>query len=247
MESHVTGKRRKNPFLVPHYNPGRRAHRRTAPIQRRRRLPVEPCPPRSIACRSRPKHEFLSKCFNSIREARAFLEYKVPEMSDEECARNAEIINAAEKMVRRADRRNQKRKMRRVTSPRLPGIQRSQYVPAPPRPKKRVAHYEEVFGPNGEVIRYKLIYRNDQFIKRIRTKEDPPVGSIILDLTSGVKAWKRHSDKRRSMPLTSEMQRSYKNSYLYKVRQLASGNINREQFIKLVTAKPGVRSSGWNQ
>lgn len=196
----------------------------------------------STACRARPKHNFTMECFKSVKEARAFLDYEVPKMSDVECAAKAKLIEQAQKLVIRADRKNKKRKIRRVEkgNQRFPG-QPLSAPNKPAKPIKIVPYYEEVNGPHGEVVRYKLIRANGQFTKRVRTKEDPPVGSIILDLMSGLKAWRRHSDKRRSIPLTSEMLKSYRNSFLFKVRQLAAGKINLQEFQKLVSqakAKP---------
>lgn len=228
--------KRKNPFSIPHFNPGRRAPRRAMPTPPGRIASRRPevCPPRSTACRSRPKHNFTMECFKSIKEARAFLDYEVPKMTDEECAANSKLIEQAKRLVQRADRRNQKRKLRRVVrgpgQPRA-GVTRPVELPKPP---KVVSYYEEISGPDGEIVRYKVILKDGQYNRRLRTKEDPPVGSIILDLTSGVKAWKRHSDKRRSIPLTNEMKRSYQNSFLFKVRKLAAGKMSLEEFKKAV-------------
>lgn len=180
------------------------------------------CPPEAEYCGNRPKHDFSSKCFDSIKEARAFITFKVPEMSPQECTKNAEKIKRAEKMVRKADRRNQKRKLKREGAPFL--------TEKINKPLKEVTRFEETLGPNGEIIRFKLIGEDGIFKKRVRTREEPPIGSIILDLTDGVKAWKRFSDKRRSTPVTQEMRRTYQNSLLFRVRQLAAGKINLQQF-----------------
>jgi len=193
-------------------------------------------PSGSNLCAGIPRHEFSSKCFDSIREARAFLTYKVPEMSTEECARNSEKINYAKKIVNRADRRNERRRSRRGRSA-FPGAFPGAFpssMQRPLKPKKEEIHYEETLGPEGEAVRFKLIYQDGKFQKRIRTKEEPPIGAVILDLTDGVKAWKRYSDKRRSTPLTAEMRRTYQNSFLFKVRQLAAGKINLSQFLEAV-------------
>lgn len=201
------------------------------PIQRLRQLRQKPkssCPPENTFCGNKPIHDFSSKCFDSIKEARAFLTYKVPELSKAECLQNSEKIRRAEKMVQKADRRNQRRKTGRNGKSDLNLIK---------KPVKEITRYEETLGPDGEVIRFKLIIAENTYKNRVRTKEEPPIGSIILDLTSGIKAWKRFSDKRRSIPLTSEMRRSYQNSFLFKVRQLAAGKINLQQFLMAIKGK----------
>lgn len=222
-------------------NPRRAERRRMEPRPPRRAGRRGLCPsprapfwkPRDGArsgCGRRPKHDFSSKCFDSIREARAYLTYKVPEMSQAECSENQEKIKSAEKIVQRADRRNQNRRLKKDGKTLTVGDKSFPTF----KPKKEVILFEETVGPDGEIVRFKLLYRDNRFQKRLRTKEEPPVGSIILDLVSGVKAWRRYSDKRRSIPLTSEMRRSYQNSFLFKVRQLAAAKINVQQFIDIV-------------
>jgi len=87
-----------------------------------------------------------------------------------------------------------------------------------------VAHYEETFGPEGEVIRFKLHYSKDgTFLKRTRTRQEPQIGDVVLDLTSGISAWRITSNRRRRHPVTPSMRESYENSFLYKVRKLTAG------------------------
>ena len=202
-------------------------------------------------CADSSPHVF-SECFtkkkgrSSIKEARAFLEFEVPKMSPEDCDNNDERIQFAKELVDRADARNRKRQLRRSgkipTSgrPSKPGA-----APEPPTPKKDAVHYEELSGPNGETIRFKLTYENGKFKKRVRAKEEPPIGAVILDLTSGVKAWKRFSDKRRHIPLTSSMKKSYENSFLYKVREFGAGKITFQQLVdKIAAAKTQNKAEG---
>jgi len=87
-----------------------------------------------------------------------------------------------------------------------------------------VAHYEETIGPEGETIRFKLHYtREGEFSKRTRTRNEPQVGDIVLDLVSGVKAWRITTNRRRKHPVTPAMRKSYESSCVYKVRKLAAG------------------------
>lgn len=87
-----------------------------------------------------------------------------------------------------------------------------------------VAHYEETLGPEGGTIRFKLHYnREGEFVKRTRTRNEPQVGDIVLDLVSGVKAWRITTNRRRKHPVTPAMRESYESSYVYKVRKLAAG------------------------
>lgn len=106
----------------------------------------------------------------------------------------------------------------------------------PEQPVKPVARWEEVSGPDGEVVRFKLIYDQDgKFKKRARTKDLPQKGDIVLDLTSGFKAWIITKNRRRPYnEITKEMRRSYENSFLYKVRQLASGQLSLPKFVELI-------------
>jgi hypothetical protein len=160
-------------------------------------------------------------------------------MTSEECARNDERINFAKELVARADKRNRNRQLRRSGKTSASGSSAKPGAPPPPpAPKKEAVHYEELSGPNGETIRFKLTYENGKFKKRVRAKEEPPIGAVILDLTSGVKAWKRFSDKRRSIPLTPSMKKSYESSFLYKVREFGAGKITFQQLAdKIVAAK----------
>lgn len=104
----------------------------------------------------------------------------------------------------------------------------------------RVA-WEEVLGPKGEMVRFKLVYHKDgpskgllKERKRLQ-KESPKPGEIILDLTAGIKAWQVTTNGRREeIPVTKQMEDYYKGSNLYKVRQLAAGFISHDQFAAAV-------------
>lgn len=205
------------------------------------RNPSEP-----YICGSIPPHQFPKTSFDSVKEARAFLTYKVPEMGIEECQKNAEKIEFAKKLVARADKRNQKRQLKRrqkreLVTPGLPVIRPTRPTiikPTIEAPKKEIAHFEETLGPDGEIIRFKLDYSQEngkcKFKRRTRTQIEPPIGSIILDLTCGIKAWKRFSDKRRTYPISDAMMQSYKNSIIYKTRQLAAGKISLREFSEII-------------
>lgn len=94
------------------------------------------------------------------------------------------------------------------------------------------ASWEEVLGPKGEVVRFKLVYdAAGNVIDRKRlNKEKPHSGDIVLDLTRGVEAWQIVDDQRQPIKLTRQMEQAYKNSILYKVRQFAAGQISIDQF-----------------
>jgi len=101
--------------------------------------------------------------------------------------------------------------------------------------------WEEVLGPKGEVVRFKLNYHKDGPSKgllkeRKRTlKESPKPSEIILDLTFGIKAWRVATNKtREEIPITKQMEDFYKGSNLYRVRQLAAGYISIDQFAAAV-------------
>lgn len=93
-----------------------------------------------------------------------------------------------------------------------------------PSLESQEAKYEETFGPEGEIIRFKLHYdKEGNFVKRTRTRLEPQVGDIVLDLTSGLRAWRITRNRRRKHPVTPSMRASYENSYIYKARKLAAG------------------------
>jgi len=103
----------------------------------------------------------------------------------------------------------------------------------PPQPPKQIYNWEEAMGPDGEVVRYKLDYKKDgTFWRRRRTREEPQIGDIVLDLREGINSWRITSNRRRKHPVTPAMRKSYENSSLYKVRQLAIGKLSLTKFIQ---------------
>lgn len=212
--------------------------------------------------------------FDSILKARAFLKQteclNSKQLSDPELQKK---IEAAYKVIAKADRRNERRRNRRAAkagkATTIPsGLQSIQKytVRTCDEAKKTVGRlcegitcettkkglpvetgnpsWEEVTGPKGEVVRYKVKYHVDgpskgQVKERNRAvKEHPKVGDIILDLTSGIKAWKVVANGRRQeIPVTKQMEALYKESNLYKVRQLAAGHISLNQFFEAVKGK----------
>lgn len=112
--------------------------------------------------------------------------------------------------------------------------------------KKPIARWEEVVGPDGEIVRFKLLYNKDgSFQKRVRSKEAPQKGDIVLDLTQGFKAWLITKSRRRPYhEITPEMRKSYENSFLYKVRQLAAGQLSLPKFLETIKNSP---EQGWKK
>lgn len=122
----------------------------------------------------------------------------------------------------------------------LPKKKAVSVTPAAVEPKQVIAKWEEVVGPDGEIVRFKLLYNKDgEFQKRVRSKELPQKGDIVLDLTQGFKAWLITKSRRRPYhEITPEMRRSYENSFLYKVRQLASGQLSLPKFLEVMKQLP---------
>ena len=207
--------------------------------------------------------------FDSILKARAFLKQveclSSKQLSDPELQRK---IEAAHKVIAKADRRNERRRARRAAKTGRPVTPRptvgtitvtncDQAQRSVQRlcediscgPTKKISSsptassaptWEEVTGPKGEIIRYKLKYHPDGQIKdRQRVlKELPKAGDIILDLTSGLKAWKvLPNGRREELGVSKQMEAIYKESNLYKVRQLAAGHISINQFFEAVKGK----------
>ena len=209
--------------------------------------------------------------FATIIQARAFLTQvaclNATQLSDPQMQSK---IEAAKKIVAKAERRNTRRKLvgrNDKKKPNIPAPVDASYTvgncseaqksvedlcddivcgPITTRDKKapkvdssgQIA-WEEVAGPkDGDIVRFKLIYHKDgpykgQLKDRKRTqKETPKRGEIILDLTSGVKAWQipATGGKREPIPVTKQMEDYYKKSNLYRVRQLAAGYISLDQF-----------------
>jgi len=199
--------------------------------------------------------------FDSVAKARAFL-LQVSCLSKQQLNEPSlqAKISAAEKIIARADKRNARRRRRRQEKRGLsasgaecldaiaearqacgPNVvcyseTNNKKVLTPPTPQYFGPNWEEVLGPKGEVIKFKIEYYKtgpDQgtIKNRTRSKASPKPGDIILDLTSGLKAWKvTTSGKRTPITPTRTMEDEYKNSYLYKVRQLAAGQISTAQF-----------------
>jgi len=206
--------------------------------------------------------------FGTIVQARAFLSQvsclNAKQLSDPQTQSK---IEAAKKIVAKADRRNARRKLvgrkdvkKKPSSYTVGTCSEAQKSvkqlcddvvcgPLTTRDKKaskpvafdtseRIA-WEEVAGPkDGDIVRFKLIYHKDgphqgQLKERKRTqKETYKPGEIILDLTTGVKAWRVPANGRGRDPIkvTKQMEDYYKKSNLYKVRQLAAGYISLDQF-----------------
>lgn len=178
----------------------------------------------------------------SIAAARRYLEsvkdYSEAKKSQEDIAWR---IREAQMIVAAADRKNQRRKAKRASKP---GVAKKTATSAPravrtavartPKTEKHVTKWEEVLGPEGEVIRFKLEEFEDgpnqgKFKARVLTKDEPQVGDIVLDATQGLKAWKITSSRRRPHPVTPQMRETYESSLLFKVRQMIAGDITLKQ------------------
>ena len=207
--------------------------------------------------------------FDSIVKARAFLIQvsclPSKQLNDEQMQSK---IESAKKMVAKADRRNDRRKARRATKtgraytpPTRPAKPpKGAYsvrtcdeaqdsvenlcdevvcAPTGTTNPKDLVNWEEVLGPDGELIRFKLEYGKsdsdkDKLQSRKRSKEPPQNGDIILDLTSKIAAWKITGKGRSSIPVTKKMESYYKASSLYKVRQLAAGKLSPVDFLRTI-------------
>jgi hypothetical protein len=110
--------------------------------------------------------------------------------------------------------------------------------------------WEEVLGPKGEVIRFKLKFHTEgpqkgQIKERSRVRSLQVVGDIIMDLTCNwspseppIKAWRiLDNGSRDSIVVTKQMVNLYKESMLYKVRQLTAGSITPAKFLELIKGK----------
>lgn len=211
--------------------------------------------------------------FDSIVKARAFLNQVSclpPRQLNDEQMQNK--IESAKKMVAKADRRNDRRKARRATKAgraytppvRAPKAAKGTYnvrtcdeaqvsvenlcdevicAPAVTASSGDLVNWEEVLGPDGSLVRFKLEYGKSnadknklQNRKRVRIDgpDKPQNGDIILDLTTGIKAWKITGKGRSSIPVTKKMESYYKTSSLYKVRQLAAGNLSPAEFLRAI-------------
>jgi len=180
----------------------------------------------------------------SIAAARRYLEsikdYSQQKRQQEDIAWR---ITEAERIVAKADRKNTRRKKKsigptpaRQTPATRPTNITATTVKAPRSRKveKHVTQWEEVLGPDGETIRFKL----DQFLDgpnqgkfkaRLLTKDEPQVGDLVLDATQGLQAWKITSTRRRPHPITPHMRETYESSLLFKVRQMVAGKITLKQ------------------
>jgi hypothetical protein len=119
-------------------------------------------------------------------------------------------------------------------------------------PTSPIPSWEEVLGPKGEVVRYKLKYHTEgplknQVKERSKVKSTPKAGDIVMDLTcnwareeppTSIKAWEVLANgQRKKIPVTKQMENSYKESNLYKVRQLAAGHITIDKFFESIKGK----------
>jgi hypothetical protein len=212
--------------------------------------------------------------FDSILKARAFLiqvSCLTPkQQSDPQMQAKIEVAN---KIVAKADRRNDRRKARRATQnvqtaavnkplrviaggkqPTIYSVKNCKEAQqsveklcdnvtckTAGRPQRMAVgsdrvNWEEVLDPDGNIVRFKIIYHKDgpdagkvKERKRVK-KEEPKTGDIVLDLTSGIRAW-RIGKTREKIDVTKEMEVAYKASTLYKVRQLAAGFISLSQLV----------------
>lgn len=183
----------------------------------------------------------------SIAAARRYLEsvkdYSQQKKSEEQIAWR---IKEAERIVAKADRKNDRRKQKRPVGPVQQTKARSSAITAVSKParkktEKHVTQWEEVLGPEGETIRFKLDQVLDgpnegKFKARILSKDEPQVGDLVLDATQGLQAWKITSTRRRPHPVTPQMKETYESSLLFKVRQMVAGKITLKQLSDHVSA-----------
>jgi hypothetical protein len=196
-----------------------------------------------------------------LRRAHALISAR-PRMSSEQLADPdmQKRIAAAEKEIREAETNGA---VKTMGGPRVCG------TACAPKPREKKSQgveiaagastnsvlptWEEVLGPKGEVVRYKLKYHvegplKDQVKERTKpTKDTPKAGDIVMDLTcnwareeppTGIKAWEILANgQRKKIPVTKQMETSYKESNLYKVRQLAAGHITIDKFFESIKGK----------
>jgi len=142
-------------------------------------------------------------------------------------------IKEAKHVIKMSEQRNAARKRRRAETSEAKKLTKD----------LSTNKWEEVTGPDGEIVRFKLEFwtsgpRAGKLRRRVRSKQEPQVGDIILDATGpagpdqkgGIRAWRIASNRRRKHPVSREMVENYKDSILYKVRQLAAGRISLKQF-----------------
>jgi len=155
-------------------------------------------------------------------------------------------IQEAKHVIKSAEQRNRDRKVRRASA--SEGRKLSKEL--------STNRWEEVTGPNGEIIRFKLDFytsgeKAGKLRRRIRSKQEPQQGDIVLDATGpagpdqkgGIRAWRMASNRRRKHPVSKEMIENYKQSNLYMVRQLAAGQISLQQFADFIQAELNKPSS----
>lgn len=133
-------------------------------------------------------------------------------------------IPVAESIVEKADLKNNRRKDNRAE-------EKGERLPS----EIKATHWEEVLGPNGEVLRFKLLLDpNGVVLNRIRNETDKPrPGDLILDTTKGLNSWKiARNGKRRKFKVTTTMQSAYKGSMLYLARKFAAGELDIPQIIE---------------
>ena len=111
---------------------------------------------------------------------------------------------------------------------------------------KRLHAWEELLDPEGHVIRFKIEYAKNGALKgRSIVTDDPELGDIVLDLTSGIKAWKITSRRRRKHPVSPLMRKVYESSVLYLIRQYAAGKIDPKKLLTRVQQAASSRNRKW--
>jgi hypothetical protein len=158
-------------------------------------------------------------------------------------------IKEAQDAIRRAELRNQKKRASRQEKREEKELLKDQSI----------TKWEEVTGPDGEVIRFRLDpYASGPHKGKLRrwsrTNKEPSPGDIVLDASAptegsgkGIRAWRITKNRRRKYDVTKEMVAEYERSILHKVRLMAAGKMSLQQlydFIgdELKKAKPVVHN-----
>ncbi len=140
-------------------------------------------------------------------------------------------IKEAQRVIRKAEMRNLKKREGRASDREEKSLVKD----------LSVIKWEEVTGPNGEVIRfrldpYKAGAKQGGLKRRVRTKSEPGPGDVVLDSTGptdgsgdGIRAWRITENRRRKYDVTKRMVDTYKTSILYQVRRMAAGQISLQQ------------------
>jgi len=173
----------------------------------------------------------LSKARNYLKRAS---KYPIEKRKDKYISLR---IQEAKHVIKKAEQRNKDRKVHRATTAESKKLVKD----------LETTKWEEVTGPNGEIIRFKLDFYTSgrlagKLRRRVRSKQEPQQGDILLDVTGpagpdqkgGLRAWRIASNRRRRHPVSREMIENYKQSNLYRVRQLAAGQISLQKFADFI-------------